>query len=102
MGCCNGNIILSPEVRYGVSEETPCEAITVDLLRLYKDKIDCYLKYKLWGNINSSQIELENAVMYLSGFISQKELDSSNCSGIENLWIVRQIVDKIVKFGACL
>lgn len=102
MACCGASDILSPEQKYGVLPGTPCEAITVDLLNLYKNKIDCYLTYKLWGNIQSSQAELENANMYLQGLISQKLEDPGNCTGIENLWIVRQLVDKIIIVGACL
>lgn len=102
MACCGNTEPLTPQQKYGVRPGTPCEAITVDLLTLYKNKIDCYLTYKLWNNIQSTQAELENASMYLQAFISQKMADPTNCAGIDDLWIVRQIVDKIVILGACL
>lgn len=102
MGCCNQNNTLTAEQLYGVYPETPCAAITVDLLQIYKNMINCYLTYKLWEKINSSQAELEGAHSYLEGFIAQKMADPNDCEGIGSLILVRMLVDRIVKIGACL
>jgi hypothetical protein len=102
MGCCDPNTNITEQQRFGFVEGTPCEAITVDLLELYKRKIDCYLLYKLWVNIQSTKEELEGAQTYLQNFIDQKVADPSDCTGVESLYIVRALVDKIIRVGACL
>lgn len=103
MGCCPGSDPnITPQEQFGVVIGTPCTAITVDLLQIFKKMIDCYIQYGLWGKIGSSEEELTNARDYLQNFITQKIADPNDCTGVEMLYIVRQIADKIIKKGACL
>jgi hypothetical protein len=103
MGCCPGSsLYATDEQKYGVAENTPCDMITVDLLNMYKNPIDCYVQYKLWANIGSSEAELLAAQSALNTLIAQKEADENNCEGIAALVMIRVIVDKIIKKGACL
>jgi hypothetical protein len=100
---CDGiQPVLTEQEMYGVIAGTPCEAITVDLLKTYKKPLDCYLQYKMWGNVGSSEGELVNATNLLDIMIGQKIANPSDCTGIESLYLIRSIVDKIVKKGVCL
>lgn len=101
MGCCDGTI-LSDEERFKVYSNTPCGAITVDMLIMYRRPIECYLQYGLWGKIGSTEEELTLAVEYLTNFINQKNIDDENCEGLDKLPIIRLIIDKIFKAGICL
>jgi len=87
---------------YGVGTGTPCSAITVDLLKVYKKPVDCYLNFKLWGNVGSSEGELQNISSLLDIMIGQKIGNPNDCTGMESLVIIRSIVDRIVKKGVCL
>lgn len=101
MGCCPTKHYTDEE-RFGVLPNTQCSAITVDMLLMFKKPIDCYVKHGLWGEVGSSEEEMNSAVSYLEGFIAQKQLDEENCEGLESLAIIRSIVDKIIKKGICL
>lgn len=101
MSCCKTEI-LPPEEQFGVLVSTPCASITVDLLQVYKRGIDCYLQYRIWDKIGSNEAELLGAQEYLQDFINQKITDPNDCTGIEFLYLVRVLVDKIIKVGACL
>lgn len=93
---------LTPEQQYGMSAGTPCETITVDLLRLYLRPIKCYLKYKMWDRIGSNEQELISAKEYLDDFIARKSADPADCTGVESLVLIRVIVAKMVNLGVCL
>jgi len=93
---------LTEEQIYGVADGTPCEAITVDLLQTYKRPIECYLRYKIWNSIESTKEELESAVSYLDTFIANKIVNPANCEGLESLYLIRSLVDKMLKKGVCL
>lgn len=101
MACCS-ETNLTPQEIFGVSPDTPCTSIGIDLLKVYQRPIDCYLKYKLWETIESTELELQNATEYLQGLIDQKTADPNDCRGIEILWLVRVLVDRIIKRGVCL
>lgn len=102
MACCGGSITLSDQERFGVYTSTPCTAITVDLLQVYKRGIDCYLRNKLWSRINSNEQEMLSAESYLQDFIDRKIADPNDCTGIESLYLIRVLFDKIVKIGVCI
>jgi hypothetical protein len=87
---------------YGAVTGTPCSAITVDLLKVYKKPVDCYLNFKLWGNVGSSEAELHNISSLLDIMIGQKIGNPNDCTGMESLVLIRSVVDKIVKKGVCL
>lgn len=100
---CNcQNLPLTEEEQYGVYQDAPCSAITVDLLQMYKNPIDCYINYKLWGVIDMNEAQLYNMSSILQVLIEQKISDPNNCTGIEQLAHIRATVDKIVKRGVCL
>lgn len=100
---CNcGQQVLTEEEQYGVYANTPCTAITVDLLQMYKNPIDCYINYKLWGVIDMNESQLSTLSGQLQVLINQKISDPNNCDGIEHLAHIRSTVDKIVKRGVCL
>lgn len=102
MGCCDNGKYATDEEKYSVVPNTPCGAISIDLLNMYLRPITCYLQYRLWTSIGSTEMELVNAKIYLLGFIDQKKADPENCEGMESLAIIRVIVDKIIKKGVCL
>lgn len=97
---CENNV--TDEVRFAVMEGTPCDKISVDLLVTYKKPIDCYLKYKLWDNIKSSKAELESAQSQLADMVSRKQADPMDCTGLESLYLIRIIVEKIIQKGMCI
>jgi hypothetical protein len=93
---------LTDEEIYGQIAGTPCSAITVDLLKVYQKPVNCYLNYKLWGNVGSSEGELQNVASLLEVMIGQKIADPNDCTGMESLVEIRSLVDRIVKKGVCL
>lgn len=93
---------LTDEEIYGQVAGTPCSAITVDLLQVYRKPIQCYLNHKLWVNVGSSEGELQNVTALLDIMISQKIGNPNDCTGMESLVTIRSLVDRIVRKGVCL
>ena len=105
MGCCPGAAAFpsDPSAKLTTTPGTSvCSQISVDLLRMYKRPIDCYITHSLYSQIGSTREELEKASAFLNDFIDQKLIDDENCTGIDSLAIVRTLIDKIVKKGMCL
>lgn len=102
MGCCNSTEAIPPLVQFGHNPATPCSAITVDLLNVYKSRIECYLKYGLWFNISSSEEEMNAANAHIDQMVERKLIDPNDCTGIESIVLIRMLVDRIIKLGACL
>ena len=102
MGCCGGGLPIDDSARFGVVQDTPCTAITVDMLSIYKKNVDCYVMHKLWNNIGSTEAEMQAAQTYLQTMISQKIADPNDCTNIESLYLVRLLVHKIILGGVCL
>lgn len=102
MSCCPATLYPTDQQRYGVVPDTPCGSISIDLLNMYKRPIDCYIKYGLAYQIQSTPEELESASLFLQGFMDQKAVNQEDCTGIEMLPIIRSLVNRIVKKGVCL
>lgn len=102
MSCCGGGAPIEDSERFGIAQNTPCQAITVDMLGIYKKNIDCYVQHKLWTNITSTEAEMTSAQTYLQGMITQKMADPNDCTNIESLYLVRLLVHKIILGGVCL
>lgn len=101
MGCgCENE--LTEDQRFGVPQDAPCDSISIGLLEMYKNPIDCYLKNKLWSQIGSTSEEMQAASDYLAGLIAQKTADPENCEGVQNLLNVRKMMHLILNKGICL
>lgn len=90
------------EERFKIMEGTPCEAITIDLLMMFKNPIDCYLQHKLWANIGSSEEEMQAASNWIANFINQKNEDNFDCNNLSELIVIRIMFSKILNLGVCL
>lgn len=85
-----------------VYNQNECRGITIDLLQMYLRPIECYIKYGLYENIQSTQLELQNAQTYLENYIAAKQADPETCEYREQLPIVQTIVNRIISAGICL
>lgn len=101
MGCgCDNE--LTEEQRFGVPQDAPCDSISIELLQMYKNPIDCYLKNRLWSQIGSTSEEMQAASDYLAVLIQQKIADPQNCEGVQNLLNIRKMMHLILNKGLCL
>jgi hypothetical protein len=82
--------------------DTPCSAITIDLLRTYQRPILCVIEKELWLHVQSSVEEMKAANQVIENLIEIKEKDSGSCEGTASLAIIRTLVGKIVQLGLCI
>lgn len=107
MGCCNGGNIV--EMTYDGSSKTlvqrsisMCEQLPVDVLEIWKRKIDCVIDTNQIASITGNPVEVTNAQTVINEWIAAKHEDPATCAYYEYLPLMQDIVNKCIIKGICI
>jgi len=108
MGCprgCPDNIVTGmsyvPGSGLKVQSLGSCEGVTIDLLNMFLRLFICVKTNNLYDLVKISQTEVSNGENILNLWIKAKELDPSTCDYQDKLFLIQELVNRIVAFGRC-
>lgn len=79
-----------------------CTSINVDLLQLWKRKVDCVIAYNREEELDLTEEEVQDKSDILQAWIDDKIISPDSCNFMENLKDMQRLVNSIIIKGICL
>lgn len=78
-----------------------CEGVTIDLLTMFLNLIQCVRIHKIYNQVNVTNSEIQAFEESLIDWIAKKQVDPATCEHHEKLPLLQSIINRIVTFGQC-
>lgn len=89
-----GNTVIARNV-------STCSGITVDLLEMWKRKLDCLIQSGQFEDAETTQEIANNTQLILNNYIQAKLLDPTTCEYFEYVPLLQSLIARIVIAGIC-